>query len=90
MFEGIVSTSERYMASGFWGPLAEAERDRRRGRGCEQVEALEEGVVLLLDQRSHLLGLAVEGLVVAGRERVGNDACPALRLVAEALVAVLA
>ena len=42
--------------------------------------------MLLLDQRSHLLGLAVEGLVVAGRERVGSEHDPALRLVAEPFV----
>ena len=42
MFDGIVSTSERYMASGFCGPLAETEGDRRRGRRDEQVEALEQ------------------------------------------------
>ena len=39
------------------------------------------------DHRPHLLRLAVERLVVAGRERVGAEHDPALRLVAEAVVA---
>ncbi len=44
-------------------------------------------VVLALDHGPHLLRLAVVGVVVAGRERVRADHDPALRLVAEALVA---
>ena len=39
------------------------------------------------DHRPHLLRLAVVGVVVAGRERVGAEHDPPLRLVAEALVA---
>ena len=67
--------------------LAQLEGDRRRGRADDQVEALEQRRVLAGDDRAHLLRLAVEGVVVAGRERVGADHDPALGLVAEALVA---
>ena len=52
------------------GALADRERDRRRRRRHDQVEALEDGGVLADDHRPHLLRLAVERVVVAGRERV--------------------
>src|SRR5262249_23921095 len=68
------------------GPRAERERDRWRGRRREQVEALEQLVVLALDQRPHLLRLAVERLVVAGRQRVRAEHDPPLRLVSEPFV----
>ena len=45
----------------------------------------ERRVEVLPDQRPHLLGLAVVGVVVAGRERVGAEHDPALDLGAEAL-----
>ena len=67
--------------------LAELEGDGRRGRADEEVVVLEGGRVLLRDDGAHLLGLAVVGLVVAGRERVGADQDAALRLGAEALPA---
>ena len=44
-------------------------------------------VVLVADQRPHLLRLAVERVVVAGRERVRAEHDPPLGLVAEAVVA---
>ncbi len=45
--------------------------------------------MLALDDGPHLLGLAVEGVVVAGRQGVGAEHDAALHLVAEALVAGL-
>src|SRR5947209_6380424 len=43
--------------------------------------------MLALDHRAHLLRLAIERVVVAGRERIRADHDATLRLVAEALVA---
>ncbi len=69
------------------GLLPEAERHRRRRRAEEHVEVLEGGGELVLDHRPHLLRLAVVGVVVAGRERVGAEHDAALGLLAEALPA---
>ena len=69
--------------------LAELEGDGRRGRTDEDVELLEGGCVLLRDHGANPLRLTVVGVVVAGRERVGAEHDPALRLVAEAGVARL-
>src|SRR5207247_1239085 len=68
-------------------PSAELEGDGRRGRADEDVELLERGGMLVANDRANLLSLAVERLVVAGRERVGAEHDPALGLVAEAVVA---
>src|SRR5207249_11423724 len=48
---------------------AERKGDGGRGRAHEQVVAAEQLLVLATDQRPHLLGLPVVGLVVPGRER---------------------
>ena len=86
MQDGIVSRSERYIASGSAafspslnatvGDVGETSTSKRSSGG-----------VLARDHRPHLLRLAVVGLVVAGRERVGAEHDPPLRLVAEAGVA---
>ena len=80
MLTGSVQASERYIATGSARRAPERERDRRRGRRDERVEALRpEGVEVALDQRADLLRLEVVGVVVAGRERVGPEHDPALR-----------
>ena len=63
---------------------------RRRGGRDHQVHLLERGAEVLGDLRPHPLGVAVVGVVVARRERVGADHDPALDLVAEAVVARVA
>ena len=89
MFGGIASTSERYMASGF-SVLAPSGNATVGEVGRDQhVELLERGGELVADHRPHLLRLAVERFVVAGRERVRAEHDAALGLVAEALVARL-
>ena len=64
--------------------LPDRERRGRRGRRDEDVGLFERGGEVLGDQRAHLLGLAVVGVVVAARQRVGAEDDPALHLVAEA------
>ena len=63
---------------------AERERGGGRGRRQQHVEALVGGGEVAADQRADLLGLAVEGVVVAGRQGVGAEHDPALHLGAEA------
>ena len=80
MFGGIVSTSQRYMASGS-AVFAPSSNATVGDVGREQdVEALERRGVLLLDDRPYLLRLPVVGVVVAGRQRVRaeHDAAPGL------------
>ena len=58
-------------------PGAEREGDRRRDRRHEGVEArLPEQVEVALDQRPGLLGLEIERVVVAGRQRVRAEHDP--------------
>ena len=64
--------------------LADAERDRRRGRREQDVALLEGLLEVAPDQRAHALRLAVVGVVVARRERVGADQAAPLDLAAEA------
>ena len=85
--DGIVSRSLRYIASGLSvrapslnatvGDVGETSTSKRSN----------DLGVLAREQRPHLLRLPVVRVVVAGRERVRADHDPALRLVAEALVA---
>ena len=66
-------------------PVAEPERDRRRGRRDEGIEALRpQRVEVALDQRPDLLRLEVVGVVVAGRQGVRPEHDPALDLGPEA------
>ena len=82
-FDGIVHTSLRYMASG--SALAPSSNGRGGRRGRQQhVEALVGGLEVADDQRADLLGLAVVGVVVAGRQGVGAEHDAALHLGAEA------
>src|SRR5262245_54208732 len=54
--------------------LADAERRRRRRRCQDRRDALGKTVLeVLLDQRAHLLGAQVIGVVIAGREYIGAD-----------------
>src|SRR5699024_5253760 len=64
--------------------LAEAEGDGGRGRGGEHVDLFEGGGEVALHEGADLLGAAVVGVVVAGREGVGAQQDAALDLVAEA------
>ena len=68
------------------GLVAYGEGDRRRGRGRDHVNARERLAVLADEERSHLLRLPVERVVVPGRERVRADHDAPLRLGPEALV----
>ena len=63
--------------------LAQLERGGRRGRRDQHVGLLEGGREVARDQRAHLLGLAVVGVVVAAGQGVGAEDDPALHLVAE-------
>ena len=86
MYDGIVSTSERYIASGSaaFSPSLNAtvgDVGETITSKCSNAAACSR------DQRPHLLRLAVVRVVVAGRERVRAEHDPALRLVAEAVVA---
>ena len=87
MFGGIASTSLRYIASGLsvFAPSGNAtvgDVGLTSRSNCSSAAANS-----CADDRPHLLRLAVVGLVVARRERVGAEHDPALRLVAEAGVA---
>src|SRR5690606_10954084 len=64
--------------------LAEAEGDGGRGRRGEHVDLLEGSGEVALDEGADLLGAAVVGVVVAGREGIGAQQDAALDLVAEA------
>ena len=77
--------SERYIASG--SSARSPIRNAVVGEvGAEQqVERLEGRLEVADDQRADLLCLAVVGVVVPGRERVGAEHDPALDLVAEPL-----
>ena len=87
MHDGIVSRSLRYIASGFSvrapsvnatvGDVGETRTSKRSNALC----------VLADQHRANALRLAVVRVVVAGRQRVRADHDPALRLLAEALVA---
>src|SRR5829696_6797427 len=61
----------------------------RPGWADEDVELFERGGVLLRDHGAHPLCLAVVGVVVAGRECVGAEHDPPLRLVSQTGVARL-
>ena len=63
----------------------ELERDRRRGRGDDEVALVEGRLEVVRDLRPHALRAPVVGLVVAGGQREGAQHDPALHLVAEAL-----
>ena len=65
--------------------LADPERDRRRGRRQQDVALLEGLLEIAPDERAHALRLAVVGVVVARRQRVGADQAAPLDLAAEAL-----
>ena len=69
------------------GARAGLEGDRRRGGRGDQVDVGEGRGEVAAHQRAHLLGAAVVGVVVAGRERVGADHDAPLDLGAEALAA---
>ena len=87
MFGGIVSTSERYIASGFSAFSPSLKATVGDVGLTRRSKSLERGGVLLRDHRAHLLRLAVVRVVVAGRERVRAEHDAALRLGAEALPA---
>ena len=81
---GIVARSLRYIASGSSTFSPSLNAVVGRGRADEHVGALERRVEVARDERAHLLGLAVVGVVVAARQRVGAEDDAALHLVAEA------
>jgi hypothetical protein len=85
---GIVNTSERYIAIGLLVFSPNGEGHRRR-RGTEQevdlIGTRGEGVNHL---RANFEGLAVVGVVVTGRERVGPEHDATLHLGAKARVRV--
>src|SRR5699024_1852287 len=64
--------------------LAQAEGDGRRGRRGEHVDLVEGGGEVALDESAHLLGAAVVGVVVAGRQGVGSQQDAPLGLLTEA------
>src|SRR2546423_1479150 len=64
---------------------AQPEGDRGRGRGHDEVHALEGRPEVVGDLGPHTLRAAVVGLVVAGRQRVGAEHDAALDLGAEPL-----
>ena len=76
-----------YIASGSSVRAPSSKATRGRGRGDDEVEALEGLGEVLGDLGPHLLGAPVVGLVVAGGERVGAEHDPALHLGPEAVVA---
>ena len=67
--------------------VAELERRGRCGRADQHVDLLEGRREVVRDEPAHLLRLAVVGVVVAARQRVGAEDDAALHLVAEAGVA---
>src|SRR5262245_37955226 len=64
--------------------VADRERNRRRRRGDDGVEALESFAMLTDEQRANPLRLPVERVVIAGGERVRAEHDPPLRLRPEA------
>ena len=72
------------------GLLAEAEGRAGRRRRGDSVAGLERGLEVAPDERAHLLGAEVVGVVVARRERERAEDDPALDLRPEAEVARLA
>ena len=71
------------------GLFAELERDGRRGR-CEHHVALPVGLFKIApDQRAHLLGAEVVGVVVTAGEHVGPQQDAPLDLAAESFAAGL-
>ena len=88
MFTGSVQASDRYIATGSAIRAPNGNATVARGRRDERVEALlPQAVEVALDQRPDLLGLEVERVVVARRQRVRAEHDPALDLGAEALAA---
>ena len=69
---------------GIVDPLADPERDGRRGRREDHVHAVvEDAAEIPGDERPHALRTAVVLVVVAGRQRVGAQHDPPLDLGAE-------
>ena len=61
--------------------IGDAEGCRRGCRRQDGVDTLSEGILeILLDQRAHLLGLEVVGIVIACRQHIGADHDAALDL----------